>query len=398
MRVLILALVACSSATSPPWETKVGGPSVGPKLEELWLDTRRTTEPDIALRNFAGSIEATRARLEQQPTDIATKRRLADQLLSRVPFLGTFDDFDEVDRLTVLSAEPDAQDVLSRASFMSAVHRFGEARELLDRAEGLRAAPHHLERARIVIDLAVGEHPDALVSRAEAMVEASPLYGTLTVLASVYGAAGRFDDADATYRRALEAYRDVSPLTLAWVSFTRGVMWGEAADRGDLAEVLYRDALRRLPQYVVANVHLSELVDDEEAVRLLESVVETGDPEPAARLSERVEDERQRELVERARQRYEELLGRHRGAFLDHAAEFFLIAGEPARAVELASENIEVRRNPRAYVVGIAAAAEAADREKLCRWLRDALPMRQRHPVLSAASDEHEGECRALTE
>lgn len=385
----LLAICACSSHPDVGGFVKSGGPEVGPKPAELWVDSRRTTEPDVAVRNLNGQIEALRNRMSASPAP-ATRRLLAKQLLSRTPFLGTFDDFDEADGLTTLSETPTSDDLIARAGFLSAVHRFAEARELLERAEASGATSSELEPSRLVIQLALGE--ELSVGRAEALAQ-SPSYSTLTLLASVYAALGRYQDADDTYRRALESHRDVSPFAIAWVSFTRGVMWGEAADRPDLAEILYRDAVRRLPQYVVANVHLSELAEDDEAIRLLERVLETGDPEPAARLSDRVHGERKTELVARARARYEHLLSTHRQAFLDHGAEFYLIAGEPETALQLATENLDHRRNARAYVVAIGAAGEANQRDTLCRLVGEARPLAQRHPVLAAEIDEREGAC-----
>ena len=49
---------------------------------------------------------------------------------------------------------------------------------------------------RLVIALALGDNPDELVPRAEAIAEASSLHGPLMIVASVYAGAGRFDDAD----------------------------------------------------------------------------------------------------------------------------------------------------------------------------------------------------------
>ncbi len=389
---LLLPLFCLAMCTPPDvsdtWLSKVGGPHVGPKPAGLWLDSRRTTDGNLAVRNFQGQVDSLRTRLEANPDDDSIRRMLAERLLARTPFLGTFDDFDEVERLTALSAEPAVDDVMLRASFLSAVHRFEESSVLLDRAEALGAPAHLLEQERLVIALALGDNPDELVPRAEAIAEASSLHGPLMIVASVYAGAGRFDDADAMFQRAMEEYRGVSPFTMAWVAFTRGVMWGEAADRPDLAEVLYREAVRRLPAYVVASVHLSELADDDEAVRLLESVLDTGDPEPAARLSERVRGERKDELVARARARYEHLLSTHRHAFLDHGAEFYLIAGEPETALQLASENLEHRKNGRAYVVAMGAAAEAGQRERLCRLVTEAQPLAARHPVLAAEIED----------
>ncbi len=42
-----------------------------------------------------------------------------------------------------------------------------------------------------------------------------------------------FDEAERTYQRALQEYRDVSPFALAWVCFQLGVLWGELVHEPD---------------------------------------------------------------------------------------------------------------------------------------------------------------------
>lgn len=393
MRHLLLSslLIACGSTAG------VGFPQAGkqgsPKPSDLEIDARRATPSETAVRNFESGIEGTRRVLATRPDDQALRARLVETLLARTVFFGTFDDFDEVDRLTTLGDSPSADDHMQRASFLSSVHRFEEASAQLDLAAAGGAPAHVIERMRLVIELALGRSPTDLLPRAEALAEASPAYGQRTLLASVLAAAGRYDDADAMYELAMREHRDVSPFPLAWVAFTRGVMWGEAADRPDLARPLYEEAVRRLPQYVVANVHLSELEEDEGAIARLERFVETGDPEPAARLSERVEGERKETLLARSRARYEELLSKHHHAFLDHGAEFYMIAGEPARALELAQENVAIRKNGRAYVVAIDAAREAGQTDTLCGLAREAEPLRSRHRVLDALLREVADAC-----
>jgi len=51
----------------------------------------------------------------------------------------------------------------------------------------------------------------------------------------------------------------------------------------------------------------------------------------------------------KAEARYDELLARHRDAFADHAAEFWLtIGGDPERALWLARQDLSLRQTPRA--------------------------------------------------
>lgn len=66
---------------------------------------------------------------------------------------------------------------------------------------------------------------------------------------------------------------------------------------------------------------------------------------------------RGRREIARARQRFESLLARHRAAFADHAAEFYLGPGaDGERAWVLARENLAVRNTERAVALAIRAA------------------------------------------
>lgn len=366
------------------------------------LDTRRTTNPQVAVENLQASIDAIRARLARDPNNLELQSALVDRLLVRTAFLGSYDDFQEMDRLTqdALDLHPDAVGAITlRAAFLSAVHRFVEAGALLDAASAAGAEAGEIERSRIVVDLSRGVEPSSLVPRAEALVRDSATYARLNALASVYSAAGRFQEADDTYVRAIEAYRDVSPFALAWSSFTRGVMWGEAAERPDLAIVLYRDAVSRLPQYVVANVHLSELEEPESAIVRLEDVVsDSGDPEPAGKLADRLtesEPERAEQLREAAAARYDALLNRNEEAFLDHGAEFFSgPGGDPQRGLEMALENVVLRPTPRAYIVAIRAARAAEDQAVACALIEASAAMQARHPALTNLATESGRRCR----
>src|SRR5690606_35208397 len=151
--------------------------------------------------------------------------------------------------------------------------------------------------------------------------------------ASAEAALGEFEAADEQFAAALATLRDVSPFPVAQLCFQRGVMWGEQAANPERALPHYVEAVRRLPGYVVANVHLAELEVElgqrAAALERLRAIVDRpADPEPAGFLGELLSsgappDPAGRALIERARAAYDGLLGRHPEAFLDHAAEFF---------------------------------------------------------------------------
>ena len=77
------------------------------------------------------------------------------------------------------------------------------------------------------------------------------------------------------------------------------------------------------------------------------------------------------------------LLASHRAAFLDHGAEFFAGPGaDPDRALAMARENLESRRNGRAFVVAIESALAAGQPAEACALARESEDQRRYHPVL----------------
>jgi tetratricopeptide (TPR) repeat protein len=329
-----------------------------------------STSGAVAVANLDSQIEWIR-RTAHDTGDPASARQLAGLLLQRSTFRGTYDDLDELQVLSGLDVEGHPHEPaawLGRAAFLAAVHRFDEARAALVRAEAAGAEAEAVDRARWVVDLATGMDPEGLVEGARHRRQAEPGLQSWADEAHALAAAGRFEEADSAYRAAQAHYRDVSPFPLAWLAFQRGVMWAESADRPDLAAPLYREALRYLPSYVTAGVHLAEIEasagDLPGAVgRLRAFAGASGDPEPMARLAEYLagtEPEEAARAAAVARARYAVLLTKHRAAFLDHAAEFHSGSGGDAElGLLLARENLALRPTARAYQIMIGAARPA---------------------------------------
>ncbi|MAQ16308.1 MAG: hypothetical protein CMN30_16150 [Sandaracinus sp.] len=363
--------------------------------------TRRTTDGMTAVRNLDLSVDGARAHFERIGSPL-TRSRLIGLLDLRAAMTGAYDDFRELDELTAAGIdrpEPSSSALLERAGYLSAVHRFEESRAMLDRAEAAGASATSTRGERLIIDLALGRDPSELLPIARAMLDERPDFDSHARLAGVLAALGRFEEADAEYRAALASYDDVAPFPVAWNAFQRGVMWAESADRPDLARPLYEEAVRRLPVYVVANVHLAELEatsgEVDTARARLRTLVDRGaeDPEPAGYLGELGVDDAGA-LIAQAAARYEVLLGRHREAFADHGSEFFAgPGGDPARGLELALFNLENRRNARAYVVAIEAAGAAGEEQRACDLALEAEPYAERHPVLRHLVTEIRSAC-----
>lgn len=252
------------------------------------------------------------------------------------------------------------------------MHRFADAKTHLAEACN-RGAPVDITSCILLsIKQALGEDLQEVLRARRQIAGTSPELQELVPLGALLADVGEFEEADRTYLKAIQHYRDVSPFALAWVCFQLGVLWGETVPQPQSRRAAnwYERAVGYLPSYVSARVHLSEIyLDDgdlEGAEALLAPVVSSGDPEVNWRLSEvleaqskRVEADLQRNA---ARSGFESLLVRHELAFADHAAEFYLSSGaDPQRACHLARVNLANRPTRRAFELAHIAALRAGD-------------------------------------
>jgi Tfp pilus assembly protein PilF len=344
---------------------------------------RATTDGKTAKRNLDAQIEGAESAIDDQSPELSRAEHLVGLLGTRVQYFATYDDFDRmfaiVDALGTTDAPADEVAML-RAKVEAKTHQFSQARERLQGIESAEA-----KRQLRTIALAMGDPLDEEIEAARARAEERETFKDYVSLASLLGAAGEFDAADQAWREAMRAYDNVSPFPIAWAQFQRGVMWAERAGEAAKALPLYEDAVRLVPDYVVANVHLAELEAEEgrlrDAIARLDRIHEdTQDPEPSALLSELlVEDGDQQQaerLAERADRMYTGLLDKHPAAFADHATEFYLGPGaDKEKAWSLASQNLENRQNARAYLLA------AEQQEAACEVLGEA----SRSPVVTGS-------------
>lgn len=403
-RALIAALcaaaVSCDDARAPAG--KGGGErSSAPAVRQ------HTTRGELALRNLNDRIATLERRVAGSRSDLATRSLLFDLLLTRVQFLGTFADFARLDALAqaALVDFPEQGGAhLLAARALSAVHRFEEAEAELARAAALGA---DTALALASLHVAQGRRLEAARELSSRRATAAPSLEHFTAWANAEAALGEFERADEHYRAALDSYRDVSPFPVAYLSFRRGVMWAEMANQPGRARAAYVEAVSRLPEYVAANVHLAEMEaesgDRAQAIERLRRVLAHGsDPEPMGYLGELLrestpDEPSAGELIARAGARYAELLSRHPAAFADHAAEFFMGPGaDPARALELARQNLKLRQTPRAYELAIEAARAAGDGPLLCSFVESARPLSSRSHPLRAALEAEASRCAVV--
>jgi hypothetical protein len=330
----LCGLAACSRAEAPP----------------------RTTDGAIAIANLDAAI----ARRGDQAG-------VEELLLARSRFLG---DDRALDRAVALAEgrAAIAGDLLRRARTRAAVHRFAEALADLDAAERAGADAGEVAALRASVLVAVGRAGEVITSP-------TPDAGGLaarSALAGAYAAVGRLAEADQLYAAVLADLDTTSPFPHAWIYFARGALWAEIDPAR--AEVMVAQAVALLPAFAAANVHLAELEtargDRAAAIARLErTAAASREPEALALLGalhlSTGEAARGRREIARAKARFEALLARHPLAFADHAAEFYLGPGaDPARAWQLARQNLAARPTERAVRLAIRAArASGHDRE-----------------------------------
>jgi tetratricopeptide (TPR) repeat protein len=335
--LLGLALTACSRENDRP----------------VFEDHRPATDSTIALANLDHLIEQG-----------AEESGVEDLLLLRSKMVADYAALDRAVRLAESSSDS-ADALLRRARSRAAVHRFAQALTDLDAAAsaGANAAKVAMQRASILI--AMGRAKDVL-GQLESNALRRPGFASHSALAAAYAALGRLAEAEQLYAVALEELDTTSPFPYASIYFMRGLMWAEQGHDAQRGESMYAQAVRYVPEFVAANIHLAELEvarrDLTPAIERLERIVAaSNEPEALAllgRLHIRVgQSERGRQEIALAAQRYETLLAKHRLAFADHAAEFYLRDGDNAEcAWVLAQQNLSARQTRRAYTLAIQAA------------------------------------------
>jgi tetratricopeptide (TPR) repeat protein len=316
----------------------------------------RYTSGRIAVANLSASIDALELRRAADPTfdELATLSKL---LFVRGDVLGRIAEHDRAELVATeaIAISPSTGGALYMlAQLAERFHRFEEANSVLEQALAAGHPRHVIDLERAALLQATGRYEDALVVR-ERLAHADPGIDTLGALASLLAEMGQWTAAETTYAAALAADHGVSPFPGAQLLFEWGV---SAMRRGDLerAESIFLELDAVLPAHAPGRGHRAEVAQArgrlDVAMGLIMPLLETSDdPEYRAIYAEILAargDHTAKDEAERAVAAYELLLARRPEAYADHAAAFFMGAGNrPQRAVELAWANWGLRDTPR---------------------------------------------------
>jgi hypothetical protein len=319
------------------------------------MDPRRVYTPGaLALSNLNAQIDGARAALERQPRLRDLRAALVGHLLERARFTGSVSDLDAALVLAQHRSPPregrpsvpHVDELLLEASTLAALHRFPEALVRLDQALAQGAPLDVVQRERDTITLALGAEPSvlrAIADRRAASARQRPTHAAAggprpprwlrsaswPKQTACWGAPS--SPRPTCHRCPSRRSRSSAE---CWPPSTRATL--------DAGEHHYREALRLVPGFVRAAVHLAELEaerGDVAAARTrLTKALASEDPEPASRLASLTPEAPLRaELVALAGEHYRVLLGAPSGG----------LPGSRARVRAGARSRARGRRVPR---------------------------------------------------
>jgi len=379
--VVFLTVVGChDSPSAPSGDRRVASPAPADSPESSTASAtraRRTTDGTIAVGNLDAQIEGHERLGRSRPLSVKERASQADLLAQRGQILGRISDYEAAEAIAeslVREAPEDPVAWRARAASRATFHRFADALADLDEARRRGAPPGVLDPIRAAILQATGKEAEALELRRR-LSQARPDILTLGAEATLRAARGELDEATRLFAAALESYRDVSPFPVAWIEFQHGLVWMRE-ERYTAARELLASAHQRLPQHAHARGHLAEveaaLGHTDAAVALLRPLAETSeDPDFAAQLARILIEAGRAEAAApwrtRAAAGYDALMAKHPEAYADHAAEFWLAAGnDPIRALAHAERNVALRPTVRAWELVLRAARATGDGERAC--------------------------------
>jgi tetratricopeptide (TPR) repeat protein len=304
-------------------------------------------------------------RLREQPREVGT---LVATLLERATIRGELEDYQEVLARSARWVEDAPRDQAAwraHVQVLARVHRFAEARTALEQVKKLANDPSEWQELSASLDEATGQLERSQPVRDE-LARIAPSTMHLVQRAGGLAAAGELDDALAIMPGAAAALHDNAPELMSWLLFQWGRLYEQKGEPA-AARDFYAAARDRLPTLEIT-AHLAQ------------SMVASGDATAASAVVDAaLVDQRHPELLglavqlghgelaAEAAEAWERYLLALPEAFADHAARFYLGAGNNApRALELARKNLANRDTHEARALVVEAALAAGDASTAC--------------------------------
>ncbi len=355
--ILIGGLVCCS--------TKNSSENIAQNLsvQDVEIRSVKTTNADIAIANLNSQIVSLEKLVSpmdptsQNKNNSAFKSQLLDLIQTQIIYIGSFDNFYKARKLT-LETDNDVSQILINITYHMMVHEYDEANQLIDELKLMAGTEDTVADLKASLYLARGENLDQAEQIMQNLINIEPNYGNHLRLAGIQRELGLYNESLKSFSKSIQVYNNTSPFPPAYTHFQVGLIYGEYLDAPELAKKHYQLALKYVPYYAKARVHLAEIFMSQNnyrgALNLIDPIKDSQDPEVPAILAKihsllnnEIEAQSFKDL---AALRYQTLLQDFELAFADHGAEFFMGIGDnPVYALELAQKNLANRKSDRAY-------------------------------------------------
>ncbi len=350
------------SSTAPSTAAAPAAPAAPPALrgKPRTQAELATTSATLFLANLDGQVEAMEKILKFDPKSAPKLNMLSSAHYVRGKHRGDLDEIQQAIDITTsaIKLEPANPALyISRADQEQTLHRFPEARADIEKAKTLGATGDDIGAVIQELDWNDGKYDSAIASIHAAATKPS-LY-TLAREAQLHHDLDEQEACDREFEQAEDLLRDTSPIPLAWIDVQRGLHKMKTGKFED-AVLFYREAVARIPSFVMANEHLAEALHfvgkDDEAIAIYEDITKRSpDPEFMGALASLYRDKGKTKeadaLKAKATARYAELLTKYPQAMYWHASEFFMSEGaNPKKALELLTKNVALRPNSISYV------------------------------------------------
>lgn len=423
----LLALAACGGSPGPepapvpsPEASTAKGDAPAKAVDAA---PNKKQRPSKREPTFAAQLAAVDRRIaghhkvaENNPSSSLAWGRVAELYLTRARLSGDYDDYAKAEAMIAkgfgAGHKADFGPFMARVRLNFTLHRLDridadfERQTRMPTQDGKEVYGRDLFAANLAFQRGQYAKAEELFV---SLVDRMPAMSALSGLALYRWKAGKFDEAETLYRRALEAYDGEETEPAAWIHLQLGLM---DLDRGryDEALVHYREGEALIEGYWLLEEHIAEILTlqgkTEEAKALYLAIVErTGNPEfmdALAELEAAAGHTAEADAwLAKASEKFEAQLLRFPEAAYGHALEHFLAHGDDAqRTLEMARRNHTLRPNADAkrmlaaalLAAGNTAEAKTVIEETLATPMRSADLHATAAAVYAAAGDAAKAE------